>query len=303
MSIHPAPTPAHGPSPFYYHLYFQVLTAIVLGALVGHFWPTTGEALKPLGDGFIKLVKMVIAPVIFLSLVSGIAGMRELKSVGRVALKAFGYFLFFSTLALILGLVVANVVHPGAGMNINPSTLDAGSVAGYAHQAHETTFVGFLMSIIPNTMVSALTEGSILQTLFVAVLFGIALTLVGEAAEPVLDLIERLALIVFRIVGILMRAAPVGAFGAIAFTVGKYGASSLINLGGLVATFYFTSIVFVLAILGAVARLHGFSILRLLAYLKAELLLVLGTSSSEAALPNLITKLEAAGCDKGGCSP
>lgn len=299
MSIHPAPTPAHGPSPFYYHLYFQVLTAIVLGALVGHFWPTTGEALKPLGDGFIKLVKMVIAPVIFLSLVSGIAGMRELKSVGRVALKAFGYFLFFSTLALILGLVVANVVHPGAGMNINPSTLDAGSVAGYAHQAHETTFVGFLMSIIPNTMVSALTEGSILQTLFVAVLFGIALTLVDEAAEPVLDLIERLALIVFRIVGILMRAAPVGAFGAIAFTVGKYGASSLINLGGLVATFYFTSIVFVLAILGAVARLHGFSILRLLAYLKAELLLVLGTSSSEAALPNLITKLEAAGCDKG----
>ncbi|MDX5983999.1 dicarboxylate/amino acid:cation symporter [Sphingomonas echinoides] len=299
MSIHPAPTPAHGPTAFYRHLYFQVLTAIVLGALIGHFWPTTGEALKPLGDGFIKLVKMIIAPVIFLSLVSGIAGMRELKSVGRVALKAFGYFLFFSTLALILGLVVANVVQPGAGMNINPATLDAGSVADYAKQAHETTFVGFLMSIIPNTMVSALTEGSILQTLFVAVLFGIALTLVGEPAEPVLDLIERLALIVFRIVGILMRAAPVGAFGAIAFTVGKYGASSLINLGGLVATFYFTSIVFVLVILGAVARLHGFSILRLLAYLKAELLLVLGTSSSEAALPNLITKLEAAGCDKG----
>ncbi|WP_209613365.1 dicarboxylate/amino acid:cation symporter [Sphingomonas sp. PL20] len=280
-------------------MYFQVLTAIVLGALIGHFWPTTGEALKPLGDGFIKLVKMIIAPVIFLSLVSGIAGMRELKSVGRVALKAFGYFLFFSTLALILGLVVANVVHPGTGMNINPATLDAGSVADYAKQAHETTFVGFLMSIIPNTMVSALTEGSILQTLFVAVLFGIAVTLVGEPAEPVLDLIERVALIVFRIVGILMRAAPVGAFGAIAFTVGKYGASSLINLGGLVATFYFTSIVFVLVILGAVARLHGFSILRLLAYLKAELLLVLGTSSSEAALPNLITKLEAAGCDKG----
>ena len=299
MSIHPAPTPAHGPSPFYYHLYFQVLTAIVLAALVGHLWPTTGQAPQPLAAGFLKLAKTVLAPVIFLSLVSGIAGMRELKSVGRVALKAFGYFLFFSTLALILGLVVANVVHPGAGMNINPSTLDAGSVAGYAHQAHETTFVSFLMSIIPNTMVSALTEGSILQTLFVAVLFGIAVTLVGEAAEPVLDLIERLALIVFRIVGILMRAAPVGAFGAIAFTVGKYGASSLINLGGLVATFYFTSIVFVLVILGAVARLHGFSILRLLAYLKAELLLVLGTSSSEAALPNLITKLEAAGCDKG----
>lgn len=299
MSIHPAPTAAHGRVPFYRHLYVQVLAAIVLGALIGHFWPTTGEALKPLGDGFIKLVKMIISPVIFLSLVSGIAGMRELGAVGRVALKAFGYFLFFSTLALILGLVVANLVHPGVGMNINPATLDAGSVADYAKQAHETTFVGFLMSIIPNTMVSALTEGSILQTLFVAVLFGVALTLVGEPAEPVLDLVERLALIVFRIVGILMRAAPVGAFGAIAFTVGKYGAGSLINLGGLVATFYLTSILFVLVILGAVARLHGFSILRLLGYLKAELLLVLGTSSSEAALPNLMTKLEAAGCDKG----
>ncbi|MFA6122350.1 MAG: dicarboxylate/amino acid:cation symporter [Sphingomonas sp.] len=299
MTIQPAPIAAHGPAPFYRHLYFQVLVAIVLGALVGHFWPTTGEALKPLGDGFIKLVKMVIAPVIFLTLVSGIAGMRELRAVGRVAAKAFGYFLFFSTLALILGLVVANVVQPGVGMNINPATLNAGSVADYAHQAHETTFTGFLMAIIPNTMVSALTEGSILQTLFVAVLFGIALSLVGEAAEPVLDLVERLGLIVFRIVGILMRAAPVGAFGAIAFTVGKYGAGSLLNLGGLVATFYLTSILFVLVVLGAVARLHGFSIVRLLVYLKAELLLVLGTSSSEAALPNLITKLEAAGCDKG----
>jgi aerobic C4-dicarboxylate transport protein len=299
MTIQPAPIAAHGPAPFYRHLYFQVLVAIVLGALLGHFWPTTGEALKPLGDGFIKLVKMVIAPVIFLTLVSGIAGMRELRAVGRVAAKAFGYFLFFSTLALILGLVVANVVQPGAGMNINPATLNAGSVADYAHQAHETTFTGFLMAIIPNTMVSALTEGSILQTLFVAVLFGIALSLVGEAAEPVLDLVERLGLIVFRIVGILMRAAPVGAFGAIAFTVGKYGAGTLLNLGGLVATFYLTSILFVLVVLGAVARLHGFSIVRLLVYLKAELLLVLGTSSSEAALPNLITKLEAAGCDKG----
>ena len=287
------------PTPFYRHLYFQVLVAIVLGALVGHFRPETGAALKPLGDGFIKLVKMVIAPVIFLTLVSGIAGMRELKTVGRVAAKAFGYFLFFSTLALILGLLVGNVVQPGAAMHVDPATLDAGAVADYAHQAHETTVVGFLTAIIPTTMVSALADGSILQTLFVAILFGIALTLVGKPAEPVLDLIERLGLVVFRIVGILMRAAPIGAFGAIAFTVGKYGAGSLVSLGGLVLTFYLTSIVFVLVILGTVARIHGFSILRLLVYLKAELLLVLGTSSSEAALPNLMTKLEAAGCDRG----
>jgi aerobic C4-dicarboxylate transport protein len=285
-------------TPLYAQLYVQVVVAIVAGALVGHFYPTTGEALKPLGDFFIKLVKMIIAPVIFLSVVSGIAGMRELSSVGRVAAKAFGYFLFFSTLALIVGLIVANVVRPGAGMNIDPATLDAGAVATYAKQAHESTLVGFLMAIIPTTMVSALTEGSILQTLFVAILFGVALSLVGKPAEPVLDLVERLALVVFRLVGILMRAAPVGAFGAIAFTIGKYGAGSLVNLGALVATFYFTSIFFVVVVLGTVARLHGFSILRLIAYLKAELLLVLGTSSSEAALPSLIAKLEDAGCDK-----
>ena len=285
--------------PFYRHLYFQVLVAIALGVAIGHFWPAWGESFKPLGEGFIKLVKMVIAPVIFLTVVSGIAGMRELGSVGRVAAKAFGYFLFFSTLALILGLIVANVVQPGAGMNIDPRTLDAGAVAGYAHQAHETTVIGFLMSIIPTTLVSALTEGSILQTLFVAVLFGVAMVLVGKPAEPVLDVVERLALIVFRVVGLLMRVAPFGAFGAMAFTIGKYGASSLINLGTLVATFYATSLFFVLVILGIVARLHGFSILRLLAYLKAELLLVLGTSSSEAALPSLMAKLEGAGCEKG----
>ena len=299
MTIHPAPHVSTGPTRFYRHLYFQVLLAILLGALLGHLAPATGEALKPLGDGFIKLVKMVIAPVIFLTLVSGIAGMRELRTVGLVAAKAFGYFLFFSTLALIVGLVVANFVQPGAGMNVDPATLDAGAVKDYAQQAHETTVVGFLTAIIPTTMVSALTEGSILQTLFVAILTGIALSLVGKPAEPVLDLIERLALVVFRIVGLLMRAAPIGAFGAIAFTVGKYGAGSLVHLGGLVLTFYLTSLFFVLVVLGTVARVHGFSIVRLLVYLKAELLLVLGTSSSEAALPSLITKLEAAGCDRG----
>jgi len=284
--------------PFWRHLYVQVLVAIILGVSVGHYFPGFGASLKWVGDGFINLVKMVIAPVIFLSVVSGIAGVRELSSVGRVAAKAFGYFLFFSTLALIVGLIVANVVQPGAGMNVNPATLNQGAVADYAHKAHETSLIGFLMAIIPTTMVSALTDGSILQTLFVAILFGIAMSLVGKPAEPVLDLIERLALIVFRIVGILMRAAPVGAFGAMAFTIGTYGVGSLVNLGALLATFYFTSLFFVLVVLGAVARLHGFSIVRLIVYLRAELLLVLGTSSSEAALPSLIGKMEAAGCDK-----
>jgi aerobic C4-dicarboxylate transport protein len=300
MIVHPDEAPAlQARKPFYRHLYTQVLAAIVLGALLGHVWPAGGEALKPLGDGFIKLVKMIIAPVIFLTVVGGIAGMRELGSVGRVALKAFGYFLVFSTLALIVGLIVANVVQPGAGMNVDPATLDVKAVAGYAHDAHETSVTGFLMAVIPTTMVSALTEGSILQTLFVAILFGISLSLVGRPAEPVLELIERLGLVVFKLTGILMKAAPIGAFGAIAFTIGKYGVGSLVNLGALVATFYLTSLLFVLAVLGAVARAHGFSILKLLFYLKAELLLVLGTSSSEAALPNLIAKLEAAGCDRG----
>jgi aerobic C4-dicarboxylate transport protein len=284
--------------PLWRHLYVQVLVAILLGVTLGHFWPLWGAAMKPVGDGFINLVKMVIAPVIFLSVVSGIAGVRQLSSVGRVAAKAFGYFLAFSTLALILGLIVANVVQPGAGMNADLTTLDQGAVASYSHKAHETTITGFLLSIIPTTMVSALTEGSILQTLFVAILFGIAMSLVGKPAEPVLELIERLALIVFKLVSILMRAAPVGAFGAMAFTIGKYGIGSLVNLGVLVATFYLTSLFFVLVILGAVARAHGFSIVRLIVYLRAELLLVLGTSSSEAALPSLIGKMEAAGCDK-----
>ncbi len=293
---HPSGRPA--PRAWWRHLYVQVLVAIALGVVVGHFWPDIGAGLKPLGDGFIKLVKMVIAPVIFLTVVSGIAGMRELSAVGRVAAKAFGYFLVFSTLALIVGLIVANIVQPGAGMHIDPATLDQKSVADYAHKAHETSVIGFLMDIIPNTMLSALTEGSILQTLFVAILFGIALSLCGKPAAPVLDLIERVTLVVFRLVAILMRAAPIGAFGAIAFTIGKYGVGSLVNLGALVATFYFTSALFVLVVLGAVARLHGFSIVRLIVYLRAELLLVLGTSSSEAALPSLIGKMEVAGCDK-----
>ena len=297
MADTPADTMA-APRPIWRHLYVQVLAAITVGALLGYLAPETGEAMKPLGDAFIKLVKMVIAPVIFLTVVGGIAGLSELKTVGRVAAKAFAYFLVFSTLALIVGLVVGNIVQPGAGMNVDPATLDGKAVADYADKAHETTIIGFLTSIIPTTMVSALTEGSILQTLFVAILVGVSMSMIGAPARPVLDLIERLTLVVFKVVEILMKAAPIGAFGAIAFTVGKYGVESLVSLGALIATFYLTSALFVVVILGAVARAHGFSIFRLMAYLKGELLLVLGTSSSESALPSLMSKLERAGCDR-----
>lgn len=284
--------------PWYASLYVQVLTAIVAGVLLGHFAPATGEALKPLGDGFIKLVKMIIAPVIFLTIVTGIAGMRDLGSVARVAGKAFSYFLFFSTLALIVGLVVANVVQPGAGLNIDPASLDGAKVADYAAKAHETTLVGFLLAIIPDTFLSALTAGNIIQTLFVAILFGIGLTLIGDRGIRILDALDDLSLAVFKVVSILMKAAPVGAFGAMAFTIGKYGVGTLANLAALVATFYLTSILFVIVVLGTVSWLAGFSIFRLIAYLKAELLLVLGTSSSESALPSLIEKMERAGCPK-----
>ena len=292
------PAPAAS-SRWWQHLYLQVLVAIALGALVGHAWPNAGKALKPLGDGFIKLVKMVIAPVIFLTLSGGIAGLGQPGAVGRIAARALGYFVAVSTLALVVGLVVANVLQPGAGMHVSPASLDTHAIVDYAHQAHESSITGFVMAIIPTTLVSALTDGSILQTLFVAILTGIALGLVGEPARPVVATIERLTLVVFRITGILMRLAPIGAFGAIAFTVGQYGAGSLVRLGGLVATFWLTAAVFVLVVLGSVARAHGFSILRLLSYLRTELLLVLGTSSSEAALPGLMAKLEAAGCERG----
>jgi aerobic C4-dicarboxylate transport protein len=286
------------PGRWYTHLYVQVLIAITAGALIGHFYPHFGESLKPLGDAFIKLVKMVIAPVIFLTVVTGIAGMRDLGKFGRVVLKAFVYFFTFSTLALILGMIVANVVHPGAGMNIDPATLHSDKVADYAAKAHETTVVGFLSNIIPATVTGAFADGDILQVLFFSILFGVALALVGDKGQPVVDLLESIAHAFFRLVGILMKAAPIGAFGAFAFTIGKYGIGSVINLAALVGTFYATSLVFVLVILGAVARFNGFSILRLIRYLKSELLLVLGTSSSESALPSLIDKLERAGCAK-----
>jgi len=282
--------------PWYRHLYVQVLLAIVFGVLLGHFEPVIGAQLKPLGDGFIKLVKMVIAPVIFLTIVTGIAGMKKLSSVGRVFGKAMAYFLCFSTFALIIGMLVAHLVRPGAGMNIDPAALDASKVFEYADKAHEMTLTGFVLDIIPNTLLGAFISGNIMQVLLIAVLFGIALALTGERGAPVLAFFNALTAPVFKLVNLLMKAAPVGAFGAMAFTIGQYGLSSLVNLAWLVGTFYLTSILFVLVVLGLIARYNGFSIIRLIAYLRAELLLVLGTSSSESALPLLMEKMERAGC-------
>ena len=284
--------------PFYRQLYFQVVLAIVLGVLLGHFEPQYGAQFKPLGDAFIKLVKMVIAPVIFLTIVTGIAGMTHLRTVGRVFGKAMAYFLCFSTLALIVGMVVANVLQPGAGMHIRVADLDTKAVDSFVAKSHDLSLVGFAMDIIPKTLVSPFVGDNILQVLFVAVLFGVALAMAGDAGKPALNFFEALTKPVFKLVNIVMKAAPIGAFGAMAFTIGKFGLGSLVNLAELVATFYLTSLVFVLIILGAVARLCGFSVVKLMRYLKAELLLVLGTSSSESALPSLMEKMEKAGCSK-----
>jgi aerobic C4-dicarboxylate transport protein len=284
--------------PFYAQLYVQVLAAIVAGGLIGHFAPETGVALKPLGDAFIRLVKMIIAPVIFLTIVTGIAGMRGLGDVGRVAAKAFAYFLVFSTIALAVGLVVANLVQPGAGMNIDPATLETGAVDDYVKKAKDQTIAAFLIGIIPETVLGAFVDGNLLQVLFFAISFGIALAMGGAAAQPVVKLLEAVGAAFFTLVALFMRAAPIGAFGAFAFTIGKYGIGSIANLAALVATFYVTSLLFVIVVLGLVARGAGFSIFTLIRYLKAELLLVLGTSSSESALPSLMDKLERAGCPR-----
>ncbi len=298
MHLADAPVLPPPKQPLYKQLYVQVIVAIVLGATLGHFEPALAESMKPLGDAFIKLVKMIIAPVIFLTIVTGIAGMTHLRTVGRVFAKAMAYFLFFSTLALVVGMIVAHVVQPGAGMNINPADLDQSAVNDYVQKSHELSLVGFLMDIIPKTLVSPLVGDNILQVLFVAVLFGLSLALVGEKGRPVLNLLEALTAPVFRLVHILMRAAPIGAFGAIAFTIGKYGVGMLVNLAWLVGSFYLTSLLFVIVILGLVSWWCGFSIFRLIRYLKAELLLVLGTSSSESALPSLMEKMERAGASK-----
>jgi aerobic C4-dicarboxylate transport protein len=283
---------------FYQILYVQVLFAIVIGILLGYFKPDLGQAMQPLGDGFIKLVKMIIAPVIFLTVATGIAAMSDLKKVGRVAGKAMLYFLVFSTLALIVGMVVSHIVQPGAGMHINPATLDQKAVSGYVAKAHDSTITGFLLNVIPTTIFSPFVGGDILQVLFVAVLFGIALAQVGERGKPVLDFLTALAQPIFKLVAILMKAAPIGAFGAMAFTIGKYGIGSLQQLAALMGSFYLTCLLFIFLVLGLIARWAGFSIVRFIVYIKEELLIVLGTSSSESVLPRMMAKMEKLGCSK-----
>jgi aerobic C4-dicarboxylate transport protein len=279
-------------------LYAQVLVALALGVMTGWAFPEFGAALKPLGDAFIKLVKMIIAPVIFCTVVTGIAGMSNMERVGRVGAKALAYFLLFSTLALIVGMLVANVVRPGEGLGIDPATLSTDAVAQYSDRAKQSSLTGFLLDIIPDTLLSAFTEGQILQVLLVAILTGFALTGMGETGAGIARAIGQAGKLVFRIVEMLMRFAPIGVFGAMAFTIGEYGLDTLGSLAGLIATFYLTSILFVFIVLGAVARLAGFSVWRLIVYIRHELILVLGTSSSEVALPRLMDKMERAGASR-----
>ena len=284
--------------PIYKVLYAQVIFAIIVGVILGHYYPALATEMKPLGDGFIKLIKMVIGPIIFCTVVTGIAGMEDMKKVGRVGGKALLYFEVVSTFALALGLAATHILRPGVGFNIDPATLNGKEVASYAAKAHGQSTVDFLMHIIPNTMVDAFAQGEILQILLIALLFGSVLAHLGERGRAVTDFIDGITRVLFGIVHIVTKLAPIGAFGAMAFTIGKYGVGSLLPLLKLIGTFYLTSVVFVLVVLGTIARLTGFSIIRFVGYIKEELLIVLGTSSSEAALPQLMEKLEKAGCSR-----
>jgi aerobic C4-dicarboxylate transport protein len=284
--------------PWYSVLYIQVLIAIAVGIFIGHFWPDLGKALKPLGDGFISLIKMMIGPVIFCTVVHGIGSMRDLKKVGRVGVKTLVYFEVVSTLALLIGLIVGEVLQPGKGFNIDVASLDPKAVAGYVTKAKQEGIVGHLLAIIPDTFISAFAKGDLLQVLLIAILTGFAISRLGELGEKINNVINAMAQIFFGIIRIIVRAAPVGALGAMAFTVGAYGVASLVNLLELIATFYLTSLLFVLVVLGTIARFAGFSILRFLAYIKDELLIVLGTSSSETVLPHMIQKMEHLGASK-----
>ncbi len=284
--------------PFYKTLYFQVIVAIILGVMLGHFMPELGAKLKPLGDGFIKLVKMMIAPIIFCTIVVGIAGMEDMKKVGRVGGKALLYFEVVTTLALAIGLLVVNFVQPGSGMNVDPSTLDTGAIAKYTEKAAGQSTVDFILHIIPQSAVGAFAEGEILQVLLFSVLFGAGLSMMGEQGKPVLGFFEKVSHVLFAMIGFIMKLAPIGAFGAMAFTIGKYGVSSLVQLASLMGTFYLTCVLFVGLVLGSIARFYGFSVWKLIKYIKEELMIVLGTSSSESALPRLMAKLEQLGCAK-----
>jgi aerobic C4-dicarboxylate transport protein len=305
MGFSATPLPARAVSPppprkkpFYSNLWVQVLLAVGAAIVFGYFSPTRAIAMKPLGDAFIKLITMIVALIVFCTVVSGIAGMQDMKKIGRVGGKALLYFEVVSTLALMIGLVVGNVVRPGDGFNLNSATLDVKAVADYAGQAKAQSVTDFLLHIIPTTVVDAFARGDILEVLLVAILFGFALSAAGPRCKPLVDVLAALTHAVFGVVNILMRFAPIGAFGAMAFTVGKYGLVSLGPLGKLIGTFYLTSILFVLIVLGIIARAVGFSIIKFLLYIKEEILLVLATSSSETALPTLMEKLEKLGCSK-----
>jgi aerobic C4-dicarboxylate transport protein len=298
MRVARTTTAAMPRKPLYSHLYAQVLTAITIGILLGHFYPHVGEQMKPLGDGFIKLIKMLIAPIIFCTVVHGIAGMKDLKQVGRVGLKALIYFEVLTTLALVVGLIVVNIWQPGAGINADLKTIDPRSIQIYTTKAGQQSTVEFFLNIIPSTIVGAFAEGEILQVLFFAILFAFALSLMGEHAKPVTAFIDIVSHALFGIVGMIMKVAPLGAFGAMAFTIGKYGIGTLLSLGKLMAGFYATCLIFIFVVLGTVAYFAGFSIFKFIKYIKEELLIVLGTSSSESVLPRMINKLENLGCNE-----
>jgi aerobic C4-dicarboxylate transport protein len=283
---------------WYTHLYVQVLAAIIIGVLLGYFWPNVGAQMRPLGDLFVKLIKMLIAPIIFCTVVHGIASMEDMKKVGRVGVKALVYFEAMTTVALIFGLLVVNVWQPGAGMNVDAATIDTRGVETYTKQAGEQSLLGILMHIVPNTVVGAFAEGEVIQVLFFAVLFAFGLHALGERGRPLLRIIDQAGHTFFRIVGIVMKAAPIGAFGAMAFTIGRYGVGTLLSLGQLMACFYITCLAFIGVGLGVVSWLCGFSVFKFIRYIKEELLIVLGTSSSESVLPRMIAKMENLGCEK-----
>ena len=291
----PNPAPKR---PLYKSLYIQVLTAVVLGILLGQFYPQLGEQMKPLGDGFIKLIKMIIAPIIFCTVVIGIAGMEDMKKVGKTGGLALLYFEVVSSIALVVGLVVVNLFEPGAGMNVNVAALDTKGIAAYTGPGKMVGTVDFLLNVIPTSVVDAFAKGEILQVLLFAVLFGFALHRFGGRGTLVFDLVEKTSHVLFNIVGVIMKLAPIGAFGAMAFTIGKYGIGSLFSLGKLMGSFYLTCLIFVFVVLGTIARVHGFSIWKFVKYIKEELLIVLGTSSSESVLPRMMEKMENLGAKK-----
>lgn len=279
-------------------LYFQVILAITIGICLGHVYPSLGADMKPLGDGFVKLIKMIIAPVIFCTVVTGIAGMESMKAVGKTGAIALIYFEVVSTLALIIGLCVVNVLQPGAGMNVDPSSLDASAISVYADQAQSQGIIPFLLDVIPASVIGAFAGGNILQVLLFAVLFGFSLHHIGEKGKPIFNIIDGFSQVIFGIINMIMKLAPIGAFGAMAFTIGKYGIGSLVQLGQLIASFYLTCLLFIFMVLGSIAKANGFSIVRFIAYIREELLIVLGTSSSESVLPRMLVKMEALGCKK-----